>query len=139
MNVQCPHAWDLSLKVELLSSLPLTVAEIGLAQGDEGLHVTFESFSDPGAVAGDQPVPASRYAVWTPSRGWLAFTNHHSDSGRLWSRFPLAGPPVCAPLGLMLGSFALCGRNPSPAVAGWLADIFSDLAGVILSLQVMET
>jgi hypothetical protein len=142
-GVQCPYEIGLYVKVELLSEV-LVISEAQIPKGplpifgldregsEECLYVTFSLFSD---VAN----PALRYAAWTPALGWITPVSLRDGIARAWGRPRLAHPPVCAPLGLMLGDVALGGRNPSPEVAGWLAEIFADPASLVLALQVMES
>ncbi len=140
-GIQCPHEQGLYMKVELLSEVilisevqkgPLSILGLDREGAEEGLYVTFSLFSD---VAN----PALRYVAWTPALGWITPVSLRDGIARAWGRPRLAHPPVCAPLGLMLGDVALGGRNPSPDVARWLAGVLSDPASLVLALRVMES
>lgn len=133
-GIPCPHDPDLTVEAVLLSSVPERASKLRRPGGpaissDGGLYVVLRTMSDPGAIAGDQPLPVVRSAVWTPSAGWMDVVNDWMD---------LRSLPEGQDLGLSLYALVLEGAPP-PRVAEWLAGILVDPAGIVLALQVMES
>lgn len=132
-GIQCPHDRDLFVEAVLLTMVPDKASRMRRPGGpaispDGGLHVVLRAFRDPGSVAGDQPIPIVRSAVWTPSEGWMEVVNDWTDLR------DLGGPD----LGAGLYAFVLNGP-PTQDVAKWLSGILADPASIVLSLEVMET
>jgi hypothetical protein len=144
-GIQCPHDRDLFVEAVLLTMVPDKASRMRRPGGpaispDGGLHVVLRAFRDPGSVAGDQPIPIVRSAVWTPSEGWMEVVNDWTDLRGLggptgWTDLRDLGGPD---LGAALYALVLNGL-PSPGVAEWLSGILADPARIVLSLEVMES